>query len=417
VAEKTLNPLEIVQQQVKTVCDRLGTDPAVFEILKNPMRTLEVTIPVRMDDGSVRTFIGYRAQHNDVIGPFKGGIRIHPGVHMDEVKALSTWMTFKCGVVGVPFGGGKGGIVADSLELSEGELERLARGYARAIAPIVGEKVDIPAPDVGTNGQVMAWMVDEHQKTTGDFAPGTYTGKPVEFYGSLARTEATGYGVALMAREAAKKINLDMKNAKVALQGFGNVGSFTGTYITQLGGKLVAVADHSTGIYNSKGLDAGALAEYVKEHKCIKGFPGAEGEFPGKDIITYDVDILLPCALENAVTSANAEGIKAKIVCEGANGPTTPEADSIMNEKGIIVIPDILANCGGVTVSYFEWVQNLQRYSWSFEEIQRKQEEMMIKAFDEIWALKEEHKTTLRTAAYMISIKRVAEAMKLRGWY
>ncbi|HZK58056.1 MAG TPA: Glu/Leu/Phe/Val dehydrogenase dimerization domain-containing protein, partial [Clostridia bacterium] len=230
MAEKTLNPLEIVQQQVKAVCDRLGTDPAVFEILRNPMRTLEVTIPVRMDDGSVRTFLGYRAQHNDVIGPFKGGIRIHPGVHMDEVKALSTWMTFKCGVVGVPYGGGKGGIVADPLELSEGELERLSRGYARAIASVVGEKVDIPAPDVGTNGQVMTWMVDEHQKTTGDFAPGTYTGKPVEFYGSLARTEATGYGVALMAREAAKKINLDIGNAKVALQGFGNVGSFTGTY-------------------------------------------------------------------------------------------------------------------------------------------------------------------------------------------
>lgn len=417
MAERTLNPLEIVQQQVKTVCDRLGTDPAVFEILKNPMRTLEVTIPVKMDDGNVRTFLGYRAQHNDAIGPFKGGIRIHPDVHMDEVKALSTWMTFKCGVVGVPFGGGKGGIIADPLELSEGELERLSRGYARAIAPIVGEKVDIPAPDVGTNGQVMAWMIDEHQKTTGDFAPGTYTGKPVGFYGSLARTEATGYGVALMAGEAAKKTNLDIKDTKIALQGYGNVGSFAGKYITQLGGKLVAVADHSTGIYNSKGFDADALAEYVKENKCIKGFPEAEGEFPREDIITFDADILLPCALENAITSANADEIKAKIVCEGANGPTTPEADEIMNEKGILVIPDLLANCGGVTVSYFEWVQNLQRYSWTFEEVQQKQEAMMIKAFDEIWNLKEEHNITMRTAAYMISIKRVAEAMKLRGWY
>ena len=417
MAEKTLNPLEIVQQQVKTVCDKLGTDQAVFEMLKNPMRTLEVTIPVKMDDGSVRTFLGYRAQHNDVIGPFKGGVRIHPGVHMDEVKALSTWMTFKCGVVGVPYGGGKGGIIADPLELSEGELERLSRGYARAVASIVGEKVDIPAPDVGTNGQVMAWMIDEHQKTTGDFAPGTYTGKPVEFYGSLARTEATGYGVALMAREAAKRINLDIKNAKIALQGFGNVGSFAGKYITQFGGKLVAVADHSTGIYNSKGLDADALAEYVKEHKCIKGYLDVEGEFPREDIITYDADILLPCALENAITSANAGGIKAKIVCEGANGPSTPEADEIMNKNGIIVVPDLLANCGGVTVSYFEWVQNLQRYSWTFDEIQQKQEAMMAKAFNEIWALKEEHNTTMRTAAYMISIKKVAEAMKLRGWY
>lgn len=417
MAEKTLNPLEIAQEQVKTVCDKLGTDPAVFEILKNPMRTLEVTIPVKMDDGSVKTFIGYRAQHNDAIGPFKGGTRIHPDVNMDEVKALSTWMTFKCGVVGVPYGGGKGGIIADPHQLSEGELERLSRGFARATAFIVGEKVDIPAPDVGSNGQVMAWMIDEHQRTTGDFAPGTYTGKPVEFYGSLARTEATGYGVALMAKEAGKKINLDIKDAKVALQGFGNVGSYTGKYITELGGKLVAVADHTAGIYNSKGFDTDELAAYVKEHRCIKGFPGAESEFPKEDIITFDVDILLPCALENAITSANAGDIKAKIVCEGANGPTTPEADKIMNEKGIIVVPDLLANCGGVTVSYFEWVQNLQRYSWTFEEVQDRQEAMMIKAFNEIWNLKEEHKTTMRTAAYMISIKKVAEAMKLRGWY
>ncbi len=416
MAEKTLNPLKIVQQQVKTVCDKLDTDSAIFEMLKNPMRTLEVTIPIKMDDGSTKTFLGYRAQHNDAIGPFKGGIRIHPDVHMDEVSALSTWMTFKCGVVGVPFGGGKGGIIADPSELSEGELERLARGYARAIAPIIGEKVDIPAPDVGTNGKIMTWMIDEYQKTTGDFAPGTFTGKPIEFYGSLARTEATGYGVALMAGEAAKKIGLDVKGAEVALQGFGNVGSFAGKYITQLGGKLVAVADHSAGIYNSKGFDADALAEYVEEHKCIKGFPGAESEFPKEDIITLDVDILLPCALENAITSSRADDIKAKIICEGANGPTTPEADEIMNKKGITIIPDLLANCGGVTVSYFEWVQNLQRYSWTFEEVQQKQKAMMKKAFDEIWALKEEHNTTMRTAAYMISIKKVAKAMKLRGW-
>ncbi len=417
MAEKTLNPLEIAQQRIKEVCDRLGTGQEVFEMLKNPMRTLEVTIPVKMDDGNLKTFLGYRAQHNNAIGPFKGGIRIHPGVNLDEVKALSTWMTFKCGVVGVPYGGGKGGIIADPFQLSEGELERLSRGYARAIAPVVGEKVDIPAPDVGSNGQVMAWMIDEHQKTTGEFAPGTYTGKPVGFYGSLARTEATGYGIALMAREAAKKINLDIKNAKVALQGFGNVGSFTGKYIVELGGTLVAVADHTAGIYNSKGFNIDELTDYVKEHRCIKGFPGAESEFPKEDIITFDVDILLPCALENAITSANAGGIKAKIVCEGANGPSTPEADEILNDKGILVVPDLLANSGGVTVSYFEWVQNLQRYSWTFDEVQEKQEAMMIKAFNEIWELREEHNTTMRTSAYMISIKKVAEAMELRGWH
>ncbi|MBU5676729.1 Glu/Leu/Phe/Val dehydrogenase [Alkaliphilus sp. MSJ-5] len=411
------NPFETAQQQVKSACDKLGTEQAVYEILKNPMRTLEVAIPVKMDDGTVKTFIGYRAQHNDAIGPFKGGVRFHPGVNADEVKALSTWMTFKCGVVGVPYGGGKGGVIVDPFELSQGELERLSRGYSRAIAPIIGEKVDIPAPDVGTNGQVMAWFVDEYQKATGEFAPGVYTGKPVSFYGSLARTEATGYGVALAAREAAKKVGIDMTQATVAIQGFGNVGSFTAKYVAQLGGTIVAVADHTAGLYNSKGFDVDALAAYVQEHRCIKGFPGAESEFPKEDIITFDADILLPCALENAITSDNADGVKAKIVCEGANGPTTLEADKIMNDKGIIVVPDIFANAGGVTVSYFEWVQNLQRYNWSFEEVQEKQEALMVKAFNEIWDLKEEKQVEMRTAAYMISIKRVADAMKLRGWY
>ena len=417
MAVQKINPLEIAQRQLKTACDKLGTEPAVYEILKNPMRTMEITIPVKMDDGTVKTFIGYRAQHNDAIGPFKGGVRFHPGVTMDEVKALATWMTFKCGVVGVPFGGGKGGVVVDPFELSEGELERLARGYSRGIAAIIGEKVDIPAPDMGTNGQVMAWMVDEYQKTTGEFAPGVYTGKPVSFYGSLARTEATGYGVALMARDAAKKINLDLKQATVALQGFGNVGSYTAKYVNLLGGKIVAIADHTTGLYNSQGFDIAALMEYVNEHKVIKGFPGAEKEFPKEKIISFDVDILLPCALEGVITEENADQVRAQIVCEGANGPTTPEADRILQSKGILVVPDILANAGGVTVSYFEWVQNLQRYSWTFEEVQEKQEQLMVKAFNAIWALKEEHNVDMRTAAYMISIKRVAEAMKLRGWY
>lgn len=411
------NPFETAQQQVKNACDKLGTDAAVYEILKNPMRTLEVAIPVKMDDGTVKSFIGYRAQHNDAIGPFKGGVRFHQGVTRDEVKALSTWMTFKCGVMGVPYGGGKGGITVDPRELSQGELERLSRGYSRAISPIIGEKVDIPAPDVGTNGQVMTWFVDEYAKATGDFAPGVFTGKPVEFYGSLARTEATGYGVALAAREAAKKLNIDMTQAKVAIQGFGNVGSFTGKYITELGGTIVAVADHTGGVENSKGLDAEELTAYVIKNGGVKGFPGAEKEFDRDAIIGYDCDILLPCALENAITSENANDVKAKVVCEGANGPTTLEADAILKEKGIIVVPDIFANAGGVTVSYFEWVQNLQRYNWTFEEVQEKQEKLMVKAFNEIWDLKDEHDVELRTAAFMISIKRVADAMKLRGWY
>ena len=405
------------QQQVKAACDKLQVDSEVYEILKNPMKVLEVSIPVKMDDGTIKSFIGYRAQHNDAVGPFKGGIRFHPGVSLEEVKALSMWMTFKCGVVGVPYGGGKGGIIVNPHELSRGELERLARGYSRAIAPIIGEKVDIPAPDVGTNGEIMAWMVDEYYKTTGDFQPGVMTGKPVSFYGSLGRTEATGYGIAITTKKAAEKAGLTLKGSRIGLQGFGNVGSFTAKYISELGGKIVAVADHTAGLYNSQGFDIEELSKYVKTNKGIKGFTGAESEFPKEDIITYDVDILLPCALENVITAQNAKDIKAKLVCEGANGPTTLEADKILEDRGILVVPDILANAGGVTVSYFEWVQNLNRDSWTFEEVQEKQEESMLDAFEEIWKLKNWYGVNMRMAAYMMSIKRVADAMKIRGWY
>lgn len=279
---QTLNPFENAQKQIKAACDKLGASPAVYEILKQPMQTFEVAIPVTMDDGTVRTFIGYRSQHNNAIGPFKGGIRFHQGVTMDEVKALSMWMTFKCGVVGLPYGGGKGGVVVDPNSLSQGELERLARGYARAIAPIIGEKTDIPAPDVGTNGQVMAWMVDEYQKITGRFTPGVFTGKPVSFHGSLARTEATGYGVAWIARHAADRIGLELSGARVALQGFGNVGSYAAKYIAEQGVRIVAIADHTAGLYNSGGFDIDALFEYVKANKVIKGFPGQNGSFQKK---------------------------------------------------------------------------------------------------------------------------------------
>ncbi|MBN4050801.1 MAG: glutamate dehydrogenase [Alkaliphilus sp.] len=417
MSEKTLNPFEIAQLQVKTACDKLGTDPAVYEILKNPMRVLEVAIPVKMDDGSTKSFIGYRSQHNDAVGPFKGGVRFHPGVTRDEVKALSTWMTFKCGVVGIPYGGGKGGITVDPHELSEGELERLSRGFARAIAPFIGEKKDIPAPDVNTNGQIMTWMIDEYEKTTGRFEPGAFTGKPVEFYGSLARTEATGYGTAIMARDAAKEIGLSLDGATVAIQGFGNVGSYAALYIIEMGAKVIAVSDSSGCIVNEDGLDIEKLIEYTAKNRHVKGFEGAKEELYRDEVLIQDVDILMPCALENQITSKNANDIKAKIVSEGANGPTTPEADKIMFDKGIVVIPDILANAGGVTVSYFEWVQNLMRYSWAFDEVQEKQEKLMVKAFKEIWELKEEHNVNMRTAGYMISIKRIATAMKLRGWY
>lgn len=417
MSEKTLNPFEIAQQQVKVACDKLGTVPAVYEILKNPLRVIEVAIPVKMDDGSVKTFIGYRSQHNDAIGPFKGGVRFHQDVHMDEVKALSTWMTFKCGVVGIPYGGGKGGVAVNPKELSQRELERLARGYARAIAPVIGERKDIPAPDVNTNPQIMAWMVDEYEKATGRFEPGVFTGKPVSFYGSLGRTEATGYGVAIMARDAAKKLNIPIEGAKVAVQGFGNVGSFAALYMSKMGAKVVAVSDSSSCIINKSGFHVKSLIDFVNKTGQILGYDGAHESLERDAVLTMDVDILMPCALENQITSKNAYDIKAKIISEGANGPTTPEADQILNNKGIVVVPDILANAGGVTVSYFEWVQNLMRYSWSFEEVQEKQEKIMVKAFEEIWQLKSEHGVDMRTAAYMMSIKRIAEAMKLRGWY
>lgn len=378
------------------------------------MRVLEVNFPVKMDDGTIETITGYRSQHNNACGPYKGGVRFHPAVDMDEVKALSIWMTFKCGVVGIPYGGGKGGITIDPSKYSEAELERIARGYTAAIAPVIGEKQDIPAPDVNTNGKIMSWMVDEFAKVTGEFQPGVFTGKPVEFYGSLARTEATGFGVAKMALLAADKLGIDLHKVTVGLQGCGNVGSYAGTYIEEFGAKVIAVEDHTGNIYNADGIDMKALLAYNAEHKCIKGFPGAEAS--DIRVLEREVDILMPCALEKQLNEETAPNVKAKLICEGANGPTTPEADKFFFDKGITLVPDILANAGGVTVSYFEWVQNLQRYSWSFEEVQEKQVASMTDAFNAIWDLKEEFGVDMRTAAFMMSIKRVAVAMQLRGW-
>ena len=416
MAEKTMNPFKIAQQQIKAACDKLGTEPAVYEILKQPMRVMEVSIPVKMDNGEVKTFIGYRAQHNDAIGPAKGGVRYHQDVNMDEVKALSMWMTFKCGVTGLPYGGGKGGIIVDPTQLSQGELERLSRGYIRAIANFIGDNKDIPAPDVNTNAQIMSWMIDELSVIRGYNELGAITGKPVGFGGSLARTEATGFGIANTVRMAAEKVGIQFKGAKLAVQGFGNVGSFTCKYLNEFGAKVVAISDVSCALYNEDGIDVSALREYVKGNKnLITGFPGAK-ELPREDILGMEVDILCPCAMENQLTSQTAGNVKAKLVVEGANGPTTPEGDAILKEKGIPVVPDILANSGGVVVSYFEWVQNLQNYYWTFEEVQEKQIVKMKEAFDAIWALKEEKKVDMRTAAYMIAIKRVEYAMKLRGW-
>ena len=418
---KDVNVFEMAQSQVKNACDKLGMEPAVYELLKEPMRVIEVSIPVKMDDGSIKTFKGFRSQHNDAVGPTKGGIRFHQNVSRDEVKALSIWMTFKCSVTGIPYGGGKGGIIVDPSTLSQGELERLSRGYIDGIYKLIGEKVDVPAPDVNTNGQIMSWMVDEYNKLTGQSSIGVITGKPVEFGGSLGRTAATGFGVAVTAREAAAKLGIDMKKDKIAVQGIGNVGSYTVLNCEKLGGTVVAMAEWcksegSYAIYNENGLDGQAMLDYMKEHGNLLNFPGAK-RISLEEFWASDVDIVIPAALENSITKEVAESIKAKLVCEAANGPTTPEADEVFAERGIVLTPDILTNAGGVTVSYFEWVQNLYGYYWSEEEVEQKEEIAMVKAFESIWKIKEEYNVTMREAAYMHSIKKVAEAMKLRGWY
>ena len=417
MAKETLNPFEIAQKQVKSACDKLNADSAVYEILKNPMRVLEVSFPVRLDDGTVKTFTGYRSQHNNAVGPFKGGLRFHPNVTRDEVKALSTWMTFKCSVAGIPYGGGKGGMAIDPKDYSKAELERISKGFAKAISPIIGEKVDIPAPDVNTNGQIMSWMVDAYEEIEGKSAKGVFTGKPLEFGGSLARTEATGYGVNLAAKKALEKLNIDVKGATYAVQGFGNVGFYTAYYAHKDGAKIVAFSNVDVAIYNENGIDMEAVIKDFKENGCISENKGYGKDITNAELLELEVDVLTPCALENQITSENADRIKAKVVVEGANGPTTPEADEILFKKGILVVPDILANAGGVVVSYFEWVQNLQSYYWSFEEVQQKENVLLSGAFEDVWALAAEYKVDLRNAAYMKSIERIAKAMKLRGWY
>ena len=417
MAKETLNPFEIAQKQIKSACDKLNADPAVYEILKNPMRVLEVSFPVRLDDGTVKTFIGYRSQHNNAVGPFKGGLRFHPDVTKDEVKALSTWMTFKCSVAGIPYGGGKGGMAINPKDYSKAELERISKGFATAISPIIGEKVDIPAPDVNTNGQIMSWMIDAYEKVAGKSTKGVFTGKPLEFGGSLARTEATGYGVHLTAKKALAKLNIDVKGATYAVQGFGNVGFYTAYYAHKDGAKVVAFSNSDVAIYNENGIDMEAVIKDFEENGRIAENKGYGKDITNAELLELEVDVLAPCALENQITSENADRIKAKVITEGANGPTTPEADEILFKKGIVVIPDILANSGGVVVSYFEWVQNLQSYYWPFEEVQQKEDALISTAFEDVWNLADEYKVDLRNAAYMKSIERISKAMKLRGWY
>ncbi len=413
---ENLNPLVAAQARVKSACDKLGMPANVYEILKNPARIIEVQIPIKMDDGTIKTFTGFRAQHNTALGPSKGGIRFHPMVSRDEVSALSIWMTFKCAVTGLPYGGGKGGIVVDPKTLSDGELERLCRGYVDAIYPILGEKSDVPAPDVNTNGQIMSWMIDEYIKLSGKNSFGTFTGKPVELNGSLGRTRATGLGIAITIASALKTQNKDINGAKIAIQGFGNVGSFTAKCSYDMGAKVVAIAEWNTILFNADGIDIDALMEYKNKNAgSIKDFSGAT-VISAEEFWALDVDVLSPCAMENTINKDTAPLIKAQLIVEGANGPTTLDAEEILTARGTMIVPDILANAGGVTVSYFEWVQNRYGYYWPESEVEDKERHAMITAFDAIYKIKCEYNVSMREAAYMYSIKRVATAMQMRGW-
>jgi len=414
-ATEVLDPYEIAKGLVKDAVENLGLDDSVYELLKNPQKFVEVSIPVEMDDGSVQSFIGYRSFHNNALGPTKGGIRFHPDVTPEEVKALSVWMTIKSSLLGLPYGGGKGGVLCNPADLSPRELEALSRGYIRAMAPHMGPYKDVPAPDVNTNPQVMAWMFDEYSSIVGENTFGLLTGKPLILGGSKGRVEATGRGTVVTIKQAANHLDMNLAETTTVVQGFGNVGSVAARLMHDAGSKVIAVMEVDGGVYNPEGLDIPKMLEYKVEHGSVAGYPDGE-PISNDELLTLECDILIPAALENQITSRNAHDIKAKIVAEAANGPTTPEADRIMTERGILVIPDILANAGGVTVSYFEWVQNLYGYYWTEEEVNSKLEQMMRQAFDWVYNMHTERGMKMRDVAYMVAISRLAEAMKVRGW-
>ncbi len=415
MADSSLNPYLRAQQSFREAVDILGLEAAVFDLLKQPMRFFEVAVPVVRDDGSLEVFTGYRSQHNDALGPTKGGLRFHPNVDADEVRALSMWMTVKCALLRLPYGGGKGGVRCDVDQLSEAEIERLSREYIRAISLVIGPDKDIPAPDVSTNPQIMAWMVDEYSRIRGENTFGLITGKPLVIGGSRGRVEATGRGLVFATRQLALALGIDFSKSVVAVQGFGNVGSVAAEICHHLGATVVAVSDKDGGLYNSGGIDMGQLMEYKKTHRTLAGFSGAE-PISNQDLLELPVDVLFPAALENQITADNAKNIRARIVGEGANGPTTPEADAILFEQGVMVVPDVLGNAGGVTVSYFEWVQNQTRLYWSESEVNRRLEEYMVDAMSAMHEMHERFGVTLRKAAYLVAVERVAQAMRVRGW-
>jgi glutamate dehydrogenase (NAD(P)+) len=411
-----INPWHVAQRQFDLAADRLSLDPGLRRVLREPRRELTVHFPVKMDDGAVQVFTGYRVQHNVGRGPAKGGIRYHQDVTLDEVKALAMWMTWKCAVVGIPYGGGKGGVIVDPKKLSLKEVEALTRRFTTEIEVLIGPERDIPAPDVNTNAQVMAWMMDTYSMHQGFTVPGVVTGKPISLGGSEGRNEATARGTVFCVVEAAAHLGIDLNRARVAIQGFGNAGSIAARLIVEEGASVVAVSDSTGGIQAPGGLDISKVIAWKHEHGTVQGFPGAT-DVTNADLLEVDCDILIPAALENQITERNADRIRARVVAEAANGPTTPEADEELFRRGVFMIPDILCNAGGVTVSYFEWVQDLNRDHWSEAIVNAKLKEIMTRSFAETLAITQREEVDMRTGAYLLAVQRVADATSLRGLY
>jgi len=394
----------------------LNLEPGIWKILTHPKRQIMVSCPVQMDDGQIEVFTGYRVQYNITLGPAKGGIRYHPNVSLDEVTALAAWMTWKCAVAHIPFGGGKGGVICDPTKMSKRELEALTRRYIAEIVDAIGPEKDVPAPDVNTNDQIMAWVMDTYSMHVGHTSTAVVTGKPLEIGGSLGRREATGRGVMIATRESAKHVGFDLKGATIAVQGFGNVGSISAELLGQAGAKIVAVTDWKGGVYNAKGLDIPKLLEFVAKTKTVDGFTGGE-PLTNTNLFTLNVDVLIPAALEKQITMDNAPGIRAKVIIEGANGPTEPDANKHLHDRGVFIVPDILANSSGVTTSYFEWVQDRYGYFWTEKEVNERLEAKMCEAFNAVLQTSLKYKVDMRTAAYIVAISRVAAVTRLRGMY
>jgi glutamate dehydrogenase (NAD(P)+) len=410
------NPFEAMMSRFDRAAELLDLEPGIYKILRNPEKQIVVSCPIVLDSGEVEVYTGYRVLYNTSRGPAKGGIRFDMNVTLEEVKALAAWMTWKCAVVNIPFGGGKGGVICDPGKMSVGELERLTRRYTSGIIQTLGPDSDVPAPDVNTNERVMAWVMDTYSMHVGHTTTSVVTGKPVEMGGSLGRREATGRGCMIVTKEALAHLGMPVKGCTVAVQGFGNVGSIGAQLLQREGCKIVAIGDKSVSLYNKNGIDVDDAIEYVRKNRALDGY-GKADVISSHELLTLDVDVLLPAALENVITTKKAPDIRAKIVCEGANGPTTAAADSILDEKGVFVIPDILANAGGVTVSYFEWVQDRGGYFWSEDSVNDRLLDIMRRSFQDVLALSKQHKVNMRTAAYMLSISRVATVHRLRGIY